>query len=100
MTAKRILDGVTVLDLTQFIAGPVTTRLMAEMGAEVIKVEMAPSGDQCRALPFIKNGRSAYFVQQNQGKKGIGVNMRDDRGREIVKALIRKAQKEALRKLA
>ena len=90
MTTKRILDGVTVLDLTQFIAGPVTTRLMAEMGAEVIKVEMAPSGDQCRALPFIKNGRSAYFVQQNQGKKGIGVNMRDDRGREIVKALIRK----------
>ena len=71
MTAKPILDGVTILDLTQFIAGPVATRLLAEMGADVIKVELAPDGDQCRALPVIKDGRSAYFAQQNQGKRGV-----------------------------
>lgn len=91
MTAKPILEGVTVLDLTQFIAGPVTTRAMAELGAEVIKVELAPAGDQARALPVIKNGRSAYFAQQNQGKRGIAVNLREPRGLEIVRGLVAKA---------
>lgn len=91
MTTLPILDGVTVLDLTQFIAGPVTTRAMAEMGAEVIKVELAPTGDQARALPVIKNGRSAYFVQQNQGKRGIAVNLREQRGLEILRGLVARA---------
>ena len=68
MPATHILDGVCVVDLTQFIAGPIATRTMAEMGAEVIKVELPPSGEVGRALPVIKNGRSAYYLQQNRGK--------------------------------
>ena len=88
MPAQHILDGITVLDLTQFIAGPVATRAMAEMGAEVIKLELAPHGDHARALPVIKNGRSAYYVQQNQGKLGLCLNLRDERGREVMRRLV------------
>ncbi|MDP6707010.1 MAG: CoA transferase, partial [Alphaproteobacteria bacterium] len=88
MAFTHILDGVTVLDLTQFIAGPVATRQLAAMGAEVIKVELAPAGDQARALPLIKNGRSAYYAQQNQGKKGLCLDLRDARGRDLVKRLV------------
>ena len=64
-----MLSGVTVLDFTQYLAGPTVTRLMAEMGANIIKVEQAPMGDPSRLLPFIQDERSAYFVQQNRGKK-------------------------------
>ena len=65
----HMLSGVTVLDFTQYLAGPTVTRLMAEMGANIIKVEQAPMGDPSRLLPFIQDERSAYFVQQNRGKK-------------------------------
>ncbi len=66
---SHVLSGYTVLDFTQYIAGPTATRLMSEMGAEVIKVEMAPNGDGGRFMPFRKNGGSGYFIQQNRGKK-------------------------------
>jgi len=66
-----MLSGCRVLDFTQYLAGPTVTRLMAELGADIIKVEQAPMGDPARLLPFIKNGRSAYFVQQNRGKKSL-----------------------------
>ena len=49
-----ILEGIKVLDFTQYLAGPTVTRLMAEMGARVIKVERAPDGDPARALPAVK----------------------------------------------
>ena len=54
----KILEGVRVVDFTQYLAGPVVTRLMAEMGAEIIKVEQGPDGDPTRTLPIMKNGRS------------------------------------------
>ena len=66
---KHILNGYRVLDMTHVLAGPSATRLMAEMGAEVLKVEFPTAGDITRALPAIKGGRSAYFAQQNRGKK-------------------------------
>jgi crotonobetainyl-CoA:carnitine CoA-transferase CaiB-like acyl-CoA transferase len=91
MPATHILDGITVVDLTQFIAGPIAGRTMAEMGAGVIKVELAPDGDQARTLPVIKNGRSAYYVQQNQGKLGLCLNLRDERGREALARLLAQA---------
>jgi crotonobetainyl-CoA:carnitine CoA-transferase CaiB-like acyl-CoA transferase len=62
-----MLAGVKVLDFTQYLAGPTVTRLMAEMGADIIKVEQSPMGDPSRMLPAIRNGRSGYFVQQNRG---------------------------------
>lgn len=71
MTLPPMLAECRVLDFTQYLAGPTVTRLMAEMGAYIIKVEQAPMGDPSRLLPAIKNGRSAYFVQQNRGKKSL-----------------------------
>ncbi|HEV7989107.1 MAG TPA: CoA transferase, partial [Candidatus Binataceae bacterium] len=67
----HMLSGVRVLDFTQYLAGPTVTRFMAEMGAEIVKVEQAPMGDPARLLPAVRNGRSAYFVQQNRGKQSL-----------------------------
>ena len=86
---QHILDGFRVLDITQFLTGPAATRLMVEMGAEVIKVEF-PSGDPSRKFPFLKDGRSAYYVQQNRGKKAICLDPKTPEGLEILKGLIAK----------
>lgn len=83
-----ILSGYRVLDFTQFVAGPTATKLMAEMGAEVIKVEMAPKGDPCRTYAVLREGRSAYFFQHNLGKKSLAVNLKEPKGRDLVKALV------------
>lgn len=90
MNNKHIMDGYRVLDFTQVIAGPTTTRLMAEMGAEIIKVELGPAGDLTRGLPIKKNGRSSYFLQQNRGKKSLCINPKTDKGREILEKLVGK----------
>ena len=87
---KHLLDGYKVLDFTHFVAGPTATRLMAAMGAEVIKVELAPDGDQARTIEYIRDGRSAYFVQQNRGKRGICVDMRKPAALALLKELIPK----------
>lgn len=86
----NILDGYKVLDFTQIVAGTTTTRLMAEMGADVIKIEMAPGGDLSRVLPYEKDGRSAYFIQHNIGKRSLCVDLRNPEGAELVKKLIAK----------
>ena len=87
---KHMLDGYKVLDFTQFVAGPTVTKLMAEMGAEIIKVELAPTGDLCRTFPYVKDQRSAYFVQQNRGKLSICVEMKNTAGKEVVRKLVPK----------
>jgi CoA:oxalate CoA-transferase len=89
MSKQHILSGFKVLDFTHVLAGPTATRIMAEMGAEVIKVEFPPLGDISRFLPTIVDGRSAYFVQQNRGKKSICVNLKTDEGRALIYDLIR-----------
>jgi crotonobetainyl-CoA:carnitine CoA-transferase CaiB-like acyl-CoA transferase len=83
-----MLAGIKVLDFTQYLAGPTATRLMAELGAEVIKVEQATGGDPSRTLPFLKDGRSIYFIQQNRGKKSFCVDFSKPEGIELVRALI------------
>jgi len=84
----HVLDGYKVLDFTQVLAGPTVTRLMAEMGAEIIKVELAPKGDFSRGMPFLKDGRSAYFIQQNRGKKSLCIDAKSPKGREILRSLV------------
>lgn len=88
MSARGMLAGYKVLDFTQIVAGPTTTKLMAEMGAEVIKVEQAPKGDPARLNPVLRNGRSAYFFQHNLGKQSLCVNLKKKEGRELVRSLI------------
>lgn len=88
--AQGILGGIRVLDFGQVLAAPTTTRLMAELGAEVIKVELAPTGDSSRLLPHLKNGRSGYFIQQNRGKRSLCVNHRDPRAIDLLKRMVPK----------
>ncbi len=79
----RPLEGVRVLDLSHTLAGPFATMLLADLGAEVIKVE-APVGDETRSWAPHVNGESAYFMSANRGKRSIAVNLKDPRGREVV----------------
>jgi crotonobetainyl-CoA:carnitine CoA-transferase CaiB-like acyl-CoA transferase len=83
-----MLSGYKVLDFTQFVAGPTVTKLMAEMGAEIIKIELAPNGDLCRNFPFVKDRRSAYFVQQNRGKMSLCIDIKHPAGNALVRELI------------
>lgn len=83
-----MLDGVRVVDLTQYLAGPTVTRLMAEQGADIVKVEQAPTGDPTRSLGVVTDGRSGYFIQQNRGKRSICLDFRSDRGLDIVRELV------------
>ncbi|HTT76738.1 MAG TPA: CoA transferase [Candidatus Binataceae bacterium] len=87
---EHVLSGIRVLDLTRALAGPSCTRMLAEMGAEVIKIESAPSGDMVRGLSKLRNERSLYYIQQNRGKKSVCVNLRDPRGMALVTALVPK----------
>jgi len=83
-----MLSGCKILDFTQYLAGPTVTRLMAEMGAHIIKIEQAPMGDPSRLLPFLKNGRSAYFVQQNRGKKSLCLDFSKAEAIDLLHSLI------------
>ncbi len=85
---RHVLDGYKVLDFTHIVAGPTCTLMLAEMGAEVIKVEFAPDGDPARRGPYIVNNRSGYFVQHNRGKKGLCIDLKHPEGREIIRGLI------------
>src|SRR6516225_6733367 len=86
----RMLDGYKVLDFTQALAGPTATRYLGQMGAEVIKVEIAPHGDLSRAVPFIRDRRSGYYVQQNRAKKSLCLDPKKPAGLAILKALVPK----------
>jgi crotonobetainyl-CoA:carnitine CoA-transferase CaiB-like acyl-CoA transferase len=84
------LTGLRVLDFTRALAGPTCTRMLAEMGAEVIKVEPYPGGDLSRGASVFRNKRSLFFVQHNRGKKSLCVNLRDPRGMALIVELIPK----------
>ncbi len=88
---EHVLSGIRVLDLSRALAGPSCTRMLAEMGADVIKVEPAPNGDIVPGLSKLRgNDRSLYYIQQNLGKKSMCVNLRDPRGMAIVAGLVPK----------
>lgn len=85
------LSGVKVLDLTRVLAGPYCTMVLGDLGAEVIKIEPAGSGDDSRAFgPFI-NGESSYFMSLNRNKKSLTLNLKTDGGKEILRKLARQA---------
>jgi crotonobetainyl-CoA:carnitine CoA-transferase CaiB-like acyl-CoA transferase len=91
-TAEKLapmLADVRVLDFSQYLAGPAVTRMMAEMGAYIVKVEQAPMGDPSRILPFVKDGRSGYFVQQNRGKKSLCLDFDKPESMELLRSLVR-----------
>ncbi|MCF6364902.1 MAG: CoA transferase [Bacteroidales bacterium] len=83
------LKNVKILDLTRVLAGPFSTMLMQELGAEVIKVEMPGKGDDARYFGPFKNGESAYFLSINRGKKSISLNLKSEKGKEILLNLVK-----------
>jgi len=85
------LENVKILDLTRVLAGPYSTMLMQELGAEVIKVEMPGRGDDARYFGPFKNGKSAYFMSVNRGKKSISLNLKSSKGKEILLELAKNA---------
>ena len=90
--ARRPLEGLRVLDLTQVVAGPYCTTLLANLGAEVVKLE-PPKGDELRTIGRYR-GREAhqdYFNANNYSKKSIALDLKDPAGRKIGQALARKA---------
>lgn len=87
---KKALEGITVLDMTQFLAGPYCGLTLADMGAEVIKIEN-PTGDFVRkAVPKI-NDVSIYYENMNRGKKSVTINLKTPEGKDIFAKLIAKA---------
>ncbi|MBA3590605.1 CoA transferase, partial [Methylibium sp.] len=86
---KGPLAGVKVLELAQIMAGPTCGTLLADMGADVIKVEKLPGGDDTRryAEPQV-NGESAAFMVMNRNKRSIAVNLKTDGGKEVVKRMV------------
>jgi crotonobetainyl-CoA:carnitine CoA-transferase CaiB-like acyl-CoA transferase len=86
---KKLLSGVKVLDFTQYLAGPSATRLLADLGADVVKIERAPDGDLGRKIHLVDPGISAFFLAASAGKKSVGVDFKHPKGLEIVRELIR-----------
>jgi crotonobetainyl-CoA:carnitine CoA-transferase CaiB-like acyl-CoA transferase len=82
-TTERPLDGVVVLDLSRVLSGPHCTRMLADLGAEVIKIE-PPDGDLTRFATPRRNGLSSYFVQQNVGKRNVSIDLATPDGAAIL----------------
>jgi len=85
------LRGVRVLDLTRVLAGPYTTMLLADLGAEVVKVEEPGVGDEARRVGPFLDGVSAYFVSINRGKRGLTLNLKVEAGCRLFLDLVRQA---------
>ncbi|MCT4633183.1 MAG: CoA transferase [Firmicutes bacterium] len=83
------LEGIKVLDLTRVLAGPYATMILADMGADVIKVEMPGKGDDSRHFgPYIGD-ESAYFMSINRNKKSMTLNLKEQKGKDILKELVK-----------
>jgi len=91
MSSKGLLDGVRVLDLSRVLAGPYCGMLLADMGADVIKVEVPGKGDDARINFPVINGESAYFMNLNRNKRGITLNLKSEKGKEIFRKLVAKS---------
>jgi CoA:oxalate CoA-transferase len=85
-----IFSGIRVLDLTQYIAGPMMGKLMADLGAEVIKIEVAPQGDMMRYYGP-PSGQSAVFLSENRGKKSLCFDLKRPEAAELMQDLVRHA---------
>ena len=90
MARRPPLAGVRVLDLTRFVAGPYCTMLLADEGAEVVKLE-PPGGDETRGLDATLDGESTYFLRFNRNKKSAGLDLKSESGRDVFERLLRGA---------
>lgn len=97
MSEHMALENLTVLDLTRVLAGPFCTMMLADLGANVIKIEVPKGGDDTRTYPPFReqnsNGEreSLYFANINRNKKGVTLNLKAPEGKELFKKLVEKA---------
>ncbi len=85
------LDGIRVLDLTSMVSGPTTTLMLADQGADVIKIENPNGGDHTRAVSTQRNGFSAAFINNNRNKRSLTLNLKEPKAVEIFLDLARSA---------
>ena len=86
--APKALDGVRVLDLSRYIFGPFCTQMLADMGADVIKIEPRETGDPARQAGSVRvHGDSASFLARNRNKRSLSVDLRQPDGQEIIRRL-------------
>ena len=90
---RPLLDGVRVLDLSRVLAGPYCTMMLGDLGADIIKVEAPGIGDDTRhwGPPFTTAGESAYFLCVNRNKRSITLNLKSERGQQILRELVQKS---------
>lgn len=85
---SSLLSGVKVVDLTHFLAGPFGSMILADMGADVLKVEPITGDTTRRTPPYFFEGDSAYFLSANRNKRSIALNLRAEAGREVLRKII------------
>ncbi|MGV3464188.1 MAG: CaiB/BaiF CoA transferase family protein [Heyndrickxia sp.] len=86
---KKALEGLRVLEMGQLIAGPFASRLLAEFGAEVVKIEAPKKGDPIRTWRTVENGTSLWWYLQSRNKKSITIDLRISEGQQLVRKLIK-----------
>ncbi|HLX37750.1 MAG TPA: CoA transferase, partial [Candidatus Binataceae bacterium] len=92
MIEQKPLKGIRVIDLTRVLAGPFCTMNLADLGAEVIKIEVPGRGDDSRGFaPIMPNGDSGYYYSVNRGKKSVTLDLRTSEGAELLRKLAAKA---------
>lgn len=85
------LDGVKVIDFTRILAGPFATQILADLGAEIIKIEAPGVGDLTRGFPPLRDGESHYFISINHDKKSVVIDLHKPEGVELAKGLVANA---------
>jgi len=88
MAGEGIFSGMRVVEFSQWVAGPMMAKMMADLGAEVIKLELPPGGDHLRASPQSRAGFNAGFISENRGKKSVCLDVKKPEGAAIARALI------------
>jgi crotonobetainyl-CoA:carnitine CoA-transferase CaiB-like acyl-CoA transferase len=90
MLSRDAFLGVRILDMSRVLAGPFCGMLLADMGADVIKLEVPGTGDDSREFPPFKDGLSLYYVNLNRGKRSITLNLKTGEGKAVFKELVKR----------
>ena len=88
---NNILEGIRVLDFGRYIAGPFCATLLADLGADVIRIEKPSGGEDRYTVPLIDDGEGAYYLQLGRNKRGMTLNPRTDDGQKIIRRLVKTA---------
>jgi len=88
---SKPLEGIRILDFTQFMAGPICTMLLGDFGAEIIKMENPPSGDNTRYGNIMVGEASTHYATRNRGKKSVVINMKDEEQKNLFLELVKTA---------